>query len=136
MIDASQMRSVGLLQQSIPFLIAALPCTSWYIFSMFSLINFVAVSMEKSSSLHAIILKTKHKQSNTLSSSTKEYIVLHNEIRYFILLAINTHIDSANNSKFSVRCIFKATARSHESVSFCFFFYAGAKEEIPHDIPE
>ena len=30
-------------------------------FSMFSLINFIAVSAVKSSSLHTIILKTKHK---------------------------------------------------------------------------
>ena len=30
-------------------------------------------------------------------------------IRYFMLLAINTHIDCANNSKCSVRYIFKAT---------------------------
>ena len=91
------MRSVGLLQQSISFLIATL-----YImvhFSMFSLINFVAVSTEKSSSLHTIILKTKHKQSNTLSCITTKYIFLLIEIRYFILLAINTHIECANNSK-------------------------------------
>ena len=55
MAVTSQMRSVGLLQQSIPFLVAIL-----YImvhFSMFSLINFIAVSTEKSSSLHTIILK-------------------------------------------------------------------------------
>ena len=96
-IVTSQMRSVGLLQQSIPFGIAIM-----YImvhFSMFSLINFVAVSTEKSSSLHTIILKTKHKQSNTLSCITTKYIFLLIEIRYFIHLAINTHIECANNSK-------------------------------------
>ena len=38
-------------------------------------------------------------------------------IRYFIPFAINTHIDCLNNSKCSVRCIFKATARSLESVT-------------------
>ena len=68
-------------------------------FSMFLLINVVAVITEKSSSLHTIILETKHKQSNTLSKTTIEYIFLQKEIRYFILLAINTHIDCVNNSK-------------------------------------
>ena len=118
-IVTSQMRSVGLLQQSIPFLVATLHIMGH--FSMFSLISFVAVSTEKSSSLHTIILKTKHKQSNTLSCITIKYIFLLIEIRYFILLPINTHIDCANNSKFGVRCILKATARSLESVSFCIF---------------
>ena len=65
--------------------------------------------------------KNKHKQSNTLSCISIKYIFLFIEIRYFILLAINTHIDCAINSKFSVRCILKATARSLESVSFCIF---------------
>ena len=68
-------------------------------FSMFSLIIFVAVSIEQLSSLHTIILKTKHKQSNTLSCITIKYIFLMIDIRYVILLAINTHIDCANNSK-------------------------------------
>ena len=43
-------------------------------FSMFSLINFIAVSAEESSSLHTIILETKHKQSNTLCCITVKYI--------------------------------------------------------------
>ena len=30
---------------------------------------------------------------------TIEYIFLHNEIRYFIQLAVNTHIECVNNSK-------------------------------------
>ena len=63
---------------------------------MFSLINFIAVSADKSS-FHTIILKTSHKQSNTLSCTTIKYIFLLIEIRYFIVLAINTHIDCANN---------------------------------------
>ena len=50
-------------------------------FLMFSLINVVAVSTEKSSSLYTIILQSKHKQSSTLSSSTIECIFLHKEIR-------------------------------------------------------
>ena len=55
---------------------------------------------EKHHLLHTqFILKTKHKQSNTLSCITIKYIFLLIEIRYFILLAINTHIDCANNSK-------------------------------------
>ena len=74
-------------------------------FSMFSLIKFIAASAEKSSSLHTIILKTKHKQSNTLSCITIKYTFLLIEIRYFILIAINTHIDCANNSK-SVFCAY------------------------------
>ena len=66
------------------------------------------------------ILETKQKPSNFVLIYNRVYF-LHKETRYFILLAINTHIDCANNSKFSVRCILKATARSLESVSFCIF---------------
>ena len=44
------------------------------------------------------------------------------EIRYFILFAINTHIYCANNSKCSVRCILKSTARSLESVTLSIFY--------------
>ena len=65
-------------------------------FSMFSLIRFVAVSAEKSSSLHRIIIKTK---TQTKQRITIEYIFLLIEIRYFILLAISTHIDCSKNSK-------------------------------------
>ena len=59
---ATKRELVGLLQQSIPFCVDLV-----YIlvhFSKFSLINFVVLSAEKSSSLHTIILKntkqTKH----------------------------------------------------------------------------
>ena len=51
-------------------------------FSKFSLIIFVALSTEKSSSLHTIILKTKHKQSDTLSETSFEYIFPCERIRY------------------------------------------------------
>ena len=82
--------------------------------------NFIAV-MQAKHHLTQLILKTKHKQSNTLSCITIKYSFLLIEIRYFILLAINTHIDHSNNSKCSVRYIFKATARSLKSVSLCMF---------------
>ena len=62
-------------------------------FSMFLLLNFIAVSAEKSSSLHTTILRKTHKRSDTMSCITTKYIFLMIEIRYFILLAINTHID-------------------------------------------
>ena len=61
--------------------------------------NFIAVMQGKHHLCTQFILETKHKQSNTLSCITIEYIFLHKEIRYFILLAINTHIDCSNNSK-------------------------------------
>ena len=54
---------IGLLQQSIPFHVDLV-----YIlvhFSKFSLINFVVLSTEKTSSLHTIILE-KHKQTKHL----------------------------------------------------------------------
>ena len=38
--------------------------------------NFIAVGTEKSSSLHTIIFKTKHKQSNALSGITIKYSFL------------------------------------------------------------
>ena len=62
-------------------------------FSKFSLIIFVALSAEKSSSLHTIILKTKHKQSNTLSETSFEYIFPCERLRYIKPILINTHID-------------------------------------------
>ena len=58
MVVARQMGSLGLLPQSLAFLMAVL-----YImvdFSMFSLINFNAVGAQKPSSLHTIVLKAKH----------------------------------------------------------------------------
>ena len=42
-------------------------------------------------------------------------------IIYFILFAINTHIDCLNNSKCSVRYIFKATKQGALKVSLCIF---------------
>ena len=51
-------------------------------------------------------------------------------IRYFIPIAINTHIDCLNNSKCSVRCIFKATERSLESVTFSIFCYLGMQPAL------
>ena len=60
---ATKRELVGLLQQSIPFCVDLV-----YIlvhFPKFSLINFVALNAEKSSSLHTIILE-KHKQTEHL----------------------------------------------------------------------
>ena len=54
--------------KKIPFLVATL-----YImvhFSMFSLRNFIAVSAEKSSSLHTSLIYKKQNKSNTLLSSS------------------------------------------------------------------
>ena len=76
-------------------------------FSKFSLIIFVAVSAEKESSLHTIILETKHKQSNTLSETSFEYIFLPRKIRYFKPTVINTHIDYQKKSKLIVRAFSK-----------------------------
>ena len=50
-------------------------------------------------SAHSYFKNKENKQSNTLSENTIEYIFLHKQIRYSIQLAINTHIDCANNSK-------------------------------------
>ena len=74
---ATKRELIGLLQQSIPFCVDLV-----YIlvhFPKFSLINFVALNTEKSSSLHTIILeKQKQKQ-------TKHLIVLiYNQV-YFSL---------------------------------------------------
>ena len=73
MVATSQMRSNGLLQQSIPFLIA--PLYIMVHFSMFSLTKLVAVSAEKSSSLHTIILKQREQ--------TKLHFVLYYNRVYF-----------------------------------------------------
>ena len=109
-----------MLQQSVPFSIAIL-----YIMVQNVKFSFIICSCNarKTSSLHTIYSKTKHKQSNLLPSTTIEYIFPSFRIRYFILLAINTHIDCSNNSKRSVWCILKATARSLESVSSSIFCY-------------
>ena len=59
---ATKRELIGLLQQSIPFHVDLV-----YIlvhFSKFSLINFVVLSAEKSSSLHTIFLKTQANQAS------------------------------------------------------------------------
>ena len=111
---ATKRELIGLLQQSISFRIDLL-----YIlvhFPKFSLINFVALNTEKSSSFHKIILEKQKQTKHLIVLIYNQVYFLLIEIRYFILLAINTHIDCANNSKCSVRYIPKATARSLESV--------------------
>ena len=50
-----------------------------------------------------------------------KYIFPFIRIRYFILLAINTHIDCANNTKCSVKYIFKATKQGALKVSLHHF---------------
>ena len=75
------------------------------------------------SSLHTIYFITKHKQSTLLSSSSIGYNFSFTRIRYFIPIAIITHIDCLNNSKHSVRYIFKATPSSLESVTLSIFCY-------------
>ena len=117
-VASMQMRSVSLLQQSILFLVATL-----YIIVQnfrFSFI-FYSCNARKTSSLHMIYFKTKHKQSNLLPSITIKYIFLHRKIRHFEPIVINTHIDDQNIRKCSVWCILKATARRLESVSSSIF---------------
>ena len=91
--------------------------------SIFSFI-FCTCNARKISSLHTIYSKTKHKSSNLLPSTSVEYISPFSRTRYSILIAINIHIDCSNHSKCSVRCIFKATARNLESVTFIIFCYS------------
>ena len=112
MVVARQVRSVGLLHQSIPFLVAAL-----YIMVHFSMFSFIICSCKIKENIVFAHIYFKNK------TQTKQYISLLIEIRYFISIIINTHIDYLNNSKFSARHILKATARSLESVSFCIYCY-------------
>ena len=68
--------------------------------------SFIICSLKSKDNImfaHNFYSKTKHKQSNLLPSTSIEYIFPFIRIRYFILLAINTHIDCSNNSKCSVR---------------------------------
>ena len=51
-----------------------------------------------------------------------KYIFPYERIRYFILLAINTHIDCANNSKCSERYIFKATKQGALKMPLSIFY--------------
>ena len=63
-------------------------------------LNFIEINQQSDSfPLLTIILKTKNKQSNTMSCITIKYIFLLIEIRYFIQLVIDTHVDCVNNSK-------------------------------------
>ena len=127
-VASMQMRSVSLLQQSIPFLAATL----YIIIQNFSSFIFYSCNARKTSSLHMIYFKTKHKQSNLLPSITIKYIFLHRKIRHFEPIVINTHIDYQNIRKCSVWCILKATARRLESVSSSIFCYIalGLENEI------
>ena len=102
------------MQQSIPFVVAIL-----YIMVQKFKFSFIICSYKSKENIifRHNYFKTKHKQSNWLSSSTIEYISPFIRTRYSIPIAINNHIDCSNNSKCSVRCIFKATGRSLESVT-------------------
>ena len=78
---ATKRELVGLLQQSIPFCVHLV-----YIvvhFPKFSLINFVALNAEKSSSLHTIILE-KHKQTKHL------IILIFNQVYFFFSFGLGT----------------------------------------------
>ena len=66
---------------------------------------FYSCNARKTSSLHTIYFKTKHKQSNLLPSITIKYIFPSFRIRSFISITINTHIDCSKNSK-QVFCAF------------------------------
>ena len=115
-VAATQIRSVLLLQQSIPFGVAIL-------YIMVQNFKFsLALKARKSSSLHTIYFKTKHKPSNLLSSFSFEYNFPCERIRYIKPIAINTHIDCANNSKCSVRYVFKATKQGALKVSLSIFY--------------
>ena len=80
-------------------------------------LSFVALKARKTSSLHTMILRKQ--------TQTKHLIILiFNQVffpsirtRYLKPIAINTHIDCANNSKCSVRDILRATKQgAFESV--------------------
>ena len=103
------------MQQSIPFLVAIL-----YIMVQKFKFSFIICSCKSKENIifRHNYFKTKHKQSNWLSI---EYISPFIRTRYSIPIAINTHIDCSNNSKCSVRCIFKAAGRSLESVTLSIF---------------
>ena len=116
---ATKRELVGLLQQSIPFHVDLV-----YIlvhFSKFSLINFVVLSAEKSSSLHTIYFRKTQQTKQLVAKILIKYIFPFIRIRYFILFAINTHIDCLSNSKCSVMYIFKATKQGALKVSWCIF---------------
>ena len=106
------------MQQSIPFLVAIL-----YIMVQKFKFSFIICSCKSKENIifRHNYFKTKHKQSNWLSSFTIEYISPFIRNRYSIPIAINTHIDCSNNSKCSVRCIFKAAGRGLESVTLSIF---------------
>ena len=106
------------MQQSIPFLVAIM-------YTMVQKFKFSFIICSCKSKENIIFrhncIKTKHKHSNWLSSFTIEYISPFIRTRYSISIVINTHIDCSNNSKCSVRCIFKTAGRSLESVTLSIF---------------
>ena len=67
---------------------------------------------------HSFILK---QNTNQATHCLDFHLSIFLKIRYIKPIAIDTHIDCGNNSKCSVRCILKATARSLESVTLSIF---------------
>ena len=72
---------------------------------------------------HNLYLKNPNKPSNLLSRFSIKNIFPFIRIRYFIPIAINTHIDCLNNSKCSVRYIFKATKQRASKVTLHHFLF-------------
>ena len=83
--------------------------------------------------MHLFILKQNTNEATCCLQLSIEYISPFIRTRYSIPIAINTHIDCSNNSKCSVRCIFKATARSRESVTLSIFCYNQAIHHEEHN---
>ena len=79
---------------------------------------FIEINQQSDSfPLLTIILKTKNKQSNTMSCITIKYIFLLIEIRYFIQPVIDTHVDCVNNSQ----SVFGAFSKQqHGALKVCF----------------
>ena len=120
--DLAEPESLASLGGSAPGLVDGI-LSALYSMVHFSMFSFIICSCKSKEiiSLHTIILKQNTNEATCCLQFTIEYISLHKETRYFIPITINTHIDCANNSMCSVRCMFKATARSLESVTLSIF---------------
>ena len=81
----------------------------------------LALKARESSSLHTILFYSKTQTKHLIALILFEYSFPCKRIRYITPIAINTHIDCVNNSKCSVRYIFKATKQGALKVTLHHF---------------
>ena len=99
----------------------------------FNPIYIIALKAGISSSLHTIILRKQTQTKHLIDLILFVYIFPFIRTRYIKTIPINTNIDCLNNSKCSVRYIFKATKPGAFGSVFCNIFCYVFRFRVDHN---